>query len=140
MGGGCETLDLDVEGLVWDEVGTAGAGEAEAGGDSALADGSADVGGEVHVAAQAGVMSEDDAGRLAEGSITPLALEVDRDLAEWRTRAEGDFEFDDAGVGDVGVGAGGAGLEAEVPLLGVGEPEGEVGVGEGEGESSPGRV
>ena len=79
-------------------------------------------------------MSEDDAGRLAEGSITPLALEVDRDLAGGGRGAESGLELDDAGVGDRGVGAGGTSLEAEVPLVGIGEPERELRVDEREGK------
>ena len=132
-GGGAEALEVDVEGLGGDEVGAAGTGELKAGLDGAVADGSLGVGGEDHVAAEAGVAAEEDEAGLAEGDVAPLAAEADGDLAEGGGAAEGAFELNGAGVGDVGVGAGGAGLDAEVPLLGVGEPEGEVGVGEGEG-------
>ena len=133
VGGGAEALEVDVERLGGDEVGAAGAGEAEAGLDGAVADGSLRVGGEDHVAAEAGVATEKDEAGLAERDIAPFAVKVDGNLAEGGGAAEGAFELNGAGVGDVGVGAGGVGLNAEMPLLGVGEPEGEVGVSEGEG-------
>jgi len=139
-GGGAEALEIDVEGLGGDEVGAAGAGELEAGLDGAVADGPLRVGREDHIAAEAGVATEDDETGLTEGDVAPFAAKVDGDLAEGSCAAEGAFELNGAGVGDVVVGAGGAGLDAEVPLLGVGKPEGEVGIGKGEGGSFPGRA
>ena len=132
-GGGAEALEVDVEGLVGDEVGAAGAGELEAGLEGAVADGALRVGGKGHLAAEAGIATEEDKACLAERDVAPFAAEADGDFSERGCGAEGALELNGAGVGDVGVGADGTGLEAEMPLLGLGEPEGEVGVGEGEG-------
>ena len=132
-GGSAEALEVDVEGLGWHEVGSTGSGELKAGLDGAVADGSLGVGGKDHIAAKAGVTTEDDEACLTERDVAPLAAEADGDLAERGGAAKGALELDGAGIGDVGVGAGGPGLDAEVPLLGVGEPEGEVGLGDGEG-------
>ena len=132
-GGGTEALEIDGEWLGGNEVGTAGVGEAEAGLQGAVVDGALRVGGEGHLAAEAGVATEENAAAFAEGDVAPFAAEVDGDLVERGSAAEGAFEFEGAGIGDVGVGAGGMGGEAEVPLLRVGEPEGEVSIGEGDG-------
>ena len=102
-------------------------------GEGAGAEGALGVGGDGHVAAEAGVVAEEEAAGFAEGSGAPLGVEVDGDVGESRGAAEGSFEEDGAGVGDEGVGAGGAGFDAEMPLLRVGEPEGELGVGDGDG-------
>jgi len=132
-GGGAEALEVDVERLGGDEVCAAGSDELKVGLDGAVADGSLGVGGEGHVAAEAGVPAEEDETGLAEGDVAPLAAEVERDLAQRRGPAEGSFDLEGAGVGDIDVSACGTGLETEVPLLRVWEPESKVGVGEGDG-------
>ncbi len=131
-GSGAEALEIDVERLGRDEVGTAGASELEAGLDGAVADDSLHVGREDHVPAETGITAEDDETGLAEWDVSPLAVKADGNLTERGGAAKGSFELNDARVGDIGVGAGGAGLNAEMPLLGIREPEGEVGVGERE--------
>jgi len=101
--------------------------------EGAIADGSLDVRGEGHFAAEPGVTAEEDDAGLAERDVAPFAAEAERDLAERGGAAEGAFDLDCSSVGDVGVGASGAALKTEVPLLRVGKPEGEVGVGQGDG-------
>ncbi len=132
-GGGAKALEVDVHGLRGYEVGATGADEAKVALNQAVADGSLRVGGEVHLATEAGVAAEEEAADFAQWGVTPCAAKTDRDLFERGGATEGSFEFEEAGVGDVGVGASGMGGEAEMPLLGVGEPESEVGVGERDG-------
>ncbi len=131
-GGRGETLDVGFEGLGGDEFGSAATGDLDASLDGTVADGPLGVGGEGEVAAEVGVAAEEQKTGLAEGHVSPDALQAEGDLVERAGAAKGAFEGEDAGVGGVGVSAGGMGAEAEAPLLGVGEPEGEVGVGEGD--------
>ena len=59
-GGGAETLEIDVEGLVGNEVCAPCVGELKAGLDGAFADDALNVDGEVEVAAEAGVTAEEE--------------------------------------------------------------------------------
>ena len=123
--------------MVGDEVGAAGFGEFDVGCDGVVADGAADAEGDGEIAAEAGVVGEDEAAEAAELGVAPVAVEIDGDFGEGvgaeASGAERAFDADGAGVAGGGVGADGVGFEPEIPAMRLGQREREVGVGEGEG-------
>ena len=69
VGGGCLALEVDAGAALGDVVGSAEGGEGEMAGDGVGAEGALGVGGDGDVAAEAGVVAEEEAAGFAEGSV-----------------------------------------------------------------------
>ena len=75
-------LEVNGDGLLGDEVVAAEGVEADAAGEGAVAEGAEGVSGEGYLAADAGVVAEQEVGGFAQRGGEPLGVEIDGDLAE----------------------------------------------------------